>query len=279
MSPFSCSPRPVRLSVSQVSGPLPEAAVSNAKTVYERRLERGVCIRCEGPRDADAKFKTCLACRETMRASRRSLGRSLMCAQCKAPVSKGKLCEKCRKKVGARKKATYRSRVAAGLCPQCGKKRGKKAETKLCSRCLKRIKKNSGPKAKARREQRKAAGVCAKCGDRPAIPDTTHCFECRDKTNEGHRRRRRLNPKADAERSKKFREDMIAKGLCYKCAQPAAKDRTRCDDCLEKEADSRRAGRARKKLAAAKDIAPDPVRSQARPVGRLAEEPSRILRA
>lgn len=198
-----------------------------------------------------------------------------MCSQCKAPVLAGhRLCGPCREQSTTKKTSRYAARLAAGLCPQCGGKRKKGSTKKLCERCLRQI----AEKSREARARRKTDGVCAKCGARPAIPDSTQCFECRDKVNEGHQRRRRENPGADAARSKKFRDDMRAKGLCYKCGKKAAEGRVSCHDCLEKARESNRIARAQKKLEEEKQFVPDPTYHVKKSPGRIADEPARILR-
>ncbi len=246
--------------------------LTDAQWVYQRRVKRGVCIRCEGPR-TNKEFKTCLDCRLEQRATRKSLGRSLLCSQCKRPVVKGKLCEECRHVRTEKNRERYEERLAAGLCPQCGGKRAKRSKKKLCGRCLKRIKKH----APDLRAKRKELGLCTRCGSRESLPESTQCFECREKVNEGHRRRRRERPGSEAERAKRYREDMKAKGLCYKCGEPAAKDRTTCQSCLDKSAEAGRIARSRKKVFAVKKHEPDSSHPK-RKLGRMIEEPVRLIR-
>jgi len=72
---------------------------------------------------------------------------------------------------------------------------------------------------------------------------------------------------------------MIAKGLCYKCGKKNAEGRTRCPDCLEKEADARRVARAKKRLSVVKRSTPDVKTSRRRATGLVAETPARISKA
>jgi hypothetical protein len=248
-----------------------DETLTDAQWTYQRRLKRWVCIRCEGPR-TNKEFKTCLECRLEQRATRKSLGRSLLCSQCKKPVVSGKLCEPCRQERALKHKERYDARLAAGLCPQCGKKRYKDTKHKLCERCRKKLR-ESAPETRARRKE---LGLCTRCGGRPAIPGSSQCFECREKVNKGHRERRRKNPGREAARSKQFREDMKAKGLCYKCAKPAAAGRTRCEPCIAKESDARRIERARKKISTGKKFEPDTLRPHSK-IGRILETPTRAI--
>ena len=136
--------------------------------------------------------------------------------------------------------AKYARQVAArkrpGMCCECGYA-PREPDLARCRKCI------EGKRARQRR--RVAAGGCIGCGA-AATPGRQRCAECAA-----------VAAMQQAEREAKRR----AAGLCVRCGKaPAARERTRCVGCLER--DSRRNGPAKPrgrrpvKLVA---VAPEPV--------------------
>ena len=180
------------------------------------------------------------------------------------------------------------ARIAAGLCPRCGRTEPL-PERRLCAPCNE--KRNAASRARdarlraagkprrdpdnakayerdrSRREhaERKAAGICARCGKAPARPDRTTCEPCAEQ----HRARDRArHAKAKAEgipyggrdpearrragrkRSRRRSEARKEAGLCIRCGQvPPAEGRAMCEPCREDRRQAKRARHAERRAA------------------------------
>ena len=178
------------------------------------------------------------------------------------------------------------ARVAAGLCPKCGKTEPL-PERRLCAGCAEkqnrasrardaRLRAEGIPRrnpAKARqyervRSRRKAeeclaAGLCVRCGQAPAMPQRTMCAACLDKRRAADRARYQagkasgaLYGGADVEMkrriariaSAKRRQARLDAGLCTRCGhRPPVDSSTTCAPCRDRrQAAERRKYEARK---------------------------------
>ena len=165
------------------------------------------------------------------------------------------------------------ARVAAGLCPKCGKTEPQ-PERRLCAGCAEkqnrasrardaRLRAKGKPRrdmakarqyerARTRRQsaERHAAGRCVHCGQAPAMPQRTMCAGCLDKQRAADRARYQagkasgaLYGGADAEMkrriariaSAKRRQARLDAGLCTRCGHRAPVDgATTCAPCRER---------------------------------------------
>ncbi len=180
------------------------------------------------------------------------------------------------------------ARVAAGLCPRCGKTEPLPERT-LCAGCAE--KRNAASRARdarlraagrprrdparakayerkrARREaaERRAAGICVPCGKAPAAPDRTACEECLEKRRAADRARYAagkaagkpyggadpaVKRRAGRARSKRRQKVRIEAGLCIRCGKrPPAEAGTTCAPCREKRQAAERRQYAERRAA------------------------------
>ena len=117
------------------------------------------------------------------------------------------------------------------------------------------------------RAEAKANGKCATCRARPAKPGRSTCQVCVDKTESYKRKHvvkglcgcgrsryrglavcKRCRERSQAQANAR-RDRHILAGLCYRCDQPAAPDRSECVMHLKRAADYKRARYAARKAA------------------------------
>ena len=224
-----------------------DPAVGRARDLerYHRRTAQrraqGLCPRC-GKRPPEPERSVCEPCAEKHRVSgrvsdakRRARGRKR-----RRNPEKARACERRRYR---RKTA---ERIAAGLCPACGKA-PPEPERRLCSECAEkkragdrrryaeakasgalyggksaeRRRRNGRAGSKRRYHERREAGLCVRCGERPPADGSPSCEECRASRN-AHERAR-----WDARR---------ATGLCGSCGDPAPDGASRCPSCAALQA-------------------------------------------
>ena len=188
-------------------------------------------------------------------------------------------------------------RLAAGLCPRCGKC-PPSIGLRLCEPCAEKARaagrardarlraagkpRRDREKARAagrRRYRRQVAerrerGLCAKCGSSPAEDGRRLCAACAEKRRESERRRYRaamaagklyggksVSGKRKSARiaSKKRREIRRVSGLCSACGhRPPVEGMTRCEPCRESRRLADRATYASRKSAGACTRCGDP---------------------
>ena len=164
-------------------------------------------------------------------------------------------------------------RVAAGLCPKCGKAEPL-PERRLCAGCAEKRNRTSRARdarlrvegtprrdpAKARRyerdrsrrqnAERHAAALCVRCGQAPAMPQRTMCAGCLDKQRAADRARYqagkatgKLYGGADVEMkrriariaSAKRRQARLDAGLCTRCGRRSpVEGTTTCAPCRDR---------------------------------------------
>lgn len=152
-------------------------------------------------------------------------------------------CQECRERQNASKRAREARRRAQGKCVDCDTP----AESG-CARCRKHLLINQerqlkyrlrvGPKSypltrKQRIEARIRAGVCRSCGKRKPKPGCKTCVYCLQ---------------ANARTKNDTRAERIERGLCPACGKRALSNRWGCKRCVEKNRESMRSQRAKKKL-------------------------------
>jgi hypothetical protein len=103
-----------------------------------------------------------------------------------------------------------------------------------CESCRQKRKdrQNKTYKNNKRERERIKNGLCSLCGEQPLV-NARECETCR----QSRRDRQKLeyeNRKENDRLSHKIRaEQFIALGLCYRCGNPKADDKKRCDDCIK----------------------------------------------
>ena len=190
-----------------------------------------------------------------------------------------------KRRAGDRTRAARRraERLAAGLCPRCGKRPPAEGRAE-CEPCRDRCNATSRARdarlraeGKPRRDRRKArayerkrskreraeriaAGVCTSCGKVPAAPDSLRCEPCGDKRREADRQeyaeakaagkmyggKSIAGKRADGRRHvRKRRVKRLEAGLCTLCGKcPPRPGRKTCQPCAEK-----RQARERERMA------------------------------
>lgn len=138
-----------------------EAEKAQRRQLRAERLAWGRCTNCGGKRE-DEKYRMCDACREKCRDSGkrvREKGNGLeqarirmrelyheraeqgLCIQCgKVHVWVGTLCDACKAKKDAARKAREKRHAQEGRCIKCG--RPHDGDTLTCRECLDRMRKN-----------------------------------------------------------------------------------------------------------------------------------------
>lgn len=212
-------------------------------------IKLGLCTRCE-VRPASGGRLSCERCAEFDRvrnAKRREAHlRAGLCAQCgeRPPRPGQKRCEKCG--------SAHKIAAAKGLCCRC--KHEPATVGRFCLDCKKRH--------HLWEENQVKAGKCIRC-DNQAVEGLIHCQKHRLRDRERTRERtKRLKAegkcrictepsfgksrcpacqKEHAEKSKRRREELNAKGLCDCCGKrPRMVEYKRCEECLKAKNDARR---------------------------------------
>ena len=165
------------------------------------------------------------------------------------------------------------ARVAAGLCPRCGKTAPVPGRS-VCEPCaakrnhasrardarLRAEAKSRRDPAKARqyerershreRAARQAQGICARCGREPVAPGRSSCDPCLEKRRASDRAKyaagkaaglqygganMEAKRRAGRAKSRRRQKERIEAGLCIRCGRrPPAESGTTCTPCREK---------------------------------------------
>ena len=181
-----------------------------------------------------------------------------------------------------------RERIAAGLCPRCGK-REPTPERSVCEPCTKKsnrasrardarlrdagLPRRDAARARAyerersRREvaERRAAGICVRCGKAPAAPERTACEPCLEKRRASDRANYAaakaagklyggadpiVQRRAGRARSKRRQKQRVEAGLCIRCGKRRPEEEgTTCAPCREKRQAAERRQYAERKAA------------------------------
>ena len=164
---------------------------------------------------------------------------------------------------GAHDRERYRKRtaerLAAGVCPKCGKSPPSTGRS-LCKACARKARAAGKPRrdrekaraAERRRYRRQVAerselGLCIKCGAGPAEDGRRICAECGEKRREAERRRyhdaknagklyggksvagKRRSARIASEKRRRLRRES---GLCRACGRrPPVEGGARCESC------------------------------------------------
>ena len=171
------------------------------------------------------------------------------------------------------------ARIAAGLCPRCGR-RPPAPERSVCAPCAEKSNRASRARdarlraeGKSRRDpakarvyerkrarceaaERREAGRCIRCGTAPAADGRKSCEDCLEKRRVSDRANYaagkaagKLYGGANIEakrrsartRSKRRQKQRVEAGLCIRCGKPApAEEGTTCSPCREKRQEAER---------------------------------------
>lgn len=144
--------------------------------------------------------------------------------------------KKAPKSAAARNKKLRDRRRAAGLCLRCCKRTfGKSVH---CDACAEKLHRQTY-------QQNKAAGVCTQCWQ-PIDRKGALCTACLDR----RRQKRRLNPNANTENSRKRYAAYKAAGMCARCGRPPAKPGAQlCAACVADRTAANKRMYARRKAA------------------------------
>lgn len=154
-----------------------------------RRIEQGACTQCNLPSVTvwHCEHHAERANLHIMRLQNERKRRG-ECVECAAPVpTKHVRCEQCRERESGRRQARVESWLRAGLCANCGSRKGRRG--KYCAACIGRL-----------RDQRKRwseGGLCTKCGSEREDKKYRHCLACRElaaRNQRESRRRRGIAP-------------------------------------------------------------------------------------
>ena len=179
-------------------------------------------------------------------------------------------------------------RVAAGLCPRCGKTEPLPERT-VCAACAEkrnrasrardaRLREAGRPRRDAARArtyerkragrqaaERRAAGICVHCGKAPAAPERTACGECLEKRRAADRARYAAGkaagkPYSGADpaakrrsgraKSRRLQKERKESGLCIRCGKrPPVGGGTTCAPCRGKRQAAERRQYAERRAA------------------------------
>jgi hypothetical protein len=191
---------------------------------YRVAREAGLCGVCHKPFAGPGA--SCDACKAAKREEREFRKRAGICSRCKDPVFEdNSTCE--RHLLTDRLKRRKRSAELreARCCTTCGKP----ARKYRCFRCQRaHLRKN-----KDRRLLAKIRGFCSACSSLPAVAGG-RCEPCRARRSRQPRTEAAIAN--DRARAKRFREDRIARRLCYRCGDPQLmRGLKTCRKCNEKQ--------------------------------------------
>ena len=160
------------------------------------------------------------------------------CGKQKAIVGKIR-CDECSKKQVEENRLNHAFYIKIGICPFCRKEKLFGSE-KSCPECnAKRVNANDVYRNRNRerynkmcseyrkkyKAEREAKGLCNRCGKRAAETGRKTCIVCREKQREQQRLDR------DRKGVKVDRNERVANGLCYFCAEPIDRDGKSCSKC------------------------------------------------
>lgn len=123
-------------------------------------------------------------------------------------------CRECRNKASARRKAAYADRKARGVCVACESPAVGRARCAACAELV------NGRKASARTE-RTRVGFCLHC-EKPAVNGAKRCQECIDQKKANDRLEKR-----------RLYESRKSAGLCVRCGRKSTG--ALCGECLKSD--------------------------------------------
>jgi len=105
--------------------------LAERRKTYHKRLKGGLCPRCGGKVKKNSPYKTCDVCREFYRNYQRENTEAIQ----------------------ELRRERYEERKKKSLCPRCGVFLGKKSETTICQKCLKKQYKNESAAKKTKKKK------------------------------------------------------------------------------------------------------------------------------
>ena len=181
---------------------------------HAARVASGTCTRC-GRLPPEPGLKTCRECAEKRRAADRARRTR---ARKQGKSYGGRDPEQCRRAERAGDKRRRRTRLEAGLCTSCGRRRPQDSRS-VCEPC------REARRALDRRRYavRLAAGRCVRC-NQPTVGGLSRCGRCLVLEKE------RVSPERESAVRKRRYFGRRARGECVDCKTPV-RGAARCPRC------------------------------------------------